>query len=317
MSSILRKVDQAINPDQREYASGPGMGQPTSGTNVPRGANTGAYADPAYAGNNNYNAGGLHHTGNQAASYGRNLPGPAPNTAGPHRSDLLNKLDPRVDSDMSNPQTRAAHAAAMGNLPGPAPNTAGPHRSDLLNKLDPTVDSDLSTGRGAGTGGLRTGGMRAGAYEAPISATAATSGAKMANAPEGTYGPHRSRLANALDPRVDSDADGRHHGGAPAGYNQQAYMSGGAAPPGSVPEGTYGPHRSRIANAIDPRMDSDADSRRYAGAHAAHDQQVYAGGPAGGSTAEGTYGPHRSALLNKLDPKVDSRTGQVKPPKHI
>lgn len=26
------------------------------------------------------------------------LPGPAPNTAGPHKSDLLNKLDPRVDS---------------------------------------------------------------------------------------------------------------------------------------------------------------------------------------------------------------------------
>ncbi|KAK4447222.1 hypothetical protein QBC34DRAFT_382472 [Podospora aff. communis PSN243] len=28
------------------------------------------------------------------------------------------------------------------------------------------------------------------------------------NAPEGTYGPHGSRLANALDPRVDSDRDG-------------------------------------------------------------------------------------------------------------
>jgi hypothetical protein len=27
--------------------------------------------------------------------------GPAPNTAGPHKSDLLNKLDPRVDSDLS------------------------------------------------------------------------------------------------------------------------------------------------------------------------------------------------------------------------
>ncbi|GAB1315327.1 hypothetical protein MFIFM68171_05537 [Madurella fahalii] len=28
-------------------------------------------------------------------------------------------------------------------------------------------------------------------------------------APEGTYGPHKSRVANALDPRVDSDRDGR------------------------------------------------------------------------------------------------------------
>ncbi|KAL2168957.1 hypothetical protein VTG60DRAFT_6599 [Thermothelomyces hinnuleus] len=28
------------------------------------------------------------------------------------------------------------------------------------------------------------------------------------NAPRGTYGPHKSRVANALDPRVDSDRDG-------------------------------------------------------------------------------------------------------------
>jgi hypothetical protein len=28
------------------------------------------------------------------------------------------------------------------------------------------------------------------------------------DAPGGTYGPHRSRIANALDPRVDSDRDG-------------------------------------------------------------------------------------------------------------
>jgi len=28
------------------------------------------------------------------------------------------------------------------------------------------------------------------------------------NASQGTYGPHKSRIANALDPRVDSDRDG-------------------------------------------------------------------------------------------------------------
>src|SRR2546423_697085 len=32
---------------------------------------------------------------------------------------------------------------------------------------------------------------------------------KMNNAPEGTYGPHGSRLANAADPCVDSDNDNR------------------------------------------------------------------------------------------------------------
>jgi hypothetical protein len=32
------------------------------------------------------------------------------------------------------------------------------------------------------------------------------------SAPEGTYGPHTTRLANAADPRVDSDRDGRAAG---------------------------------------------------------------------------------------------------------
>ncbi|KAJ4288786.1 hypothetical protein N0V88_007322 [Collariella sp. IMI 366227] len=29
------------------------------------------------------------------------------------------------------------------------------------------------------------------------------------HAPEGTYGPHKSRIVNVLDPRVDSDRDGK------------------------------------------------------------------------------------------------------------
>ncbi|KAK1752743.1 hypothetical protein QBC47DRAFT_389191 [Echria macrotheca] len=45
----------------------------------------------------------------------------------------------------------------------------------------------------------------------------------MNNAPEGTYGPHGSRLANAADPRVDSDNDNR--GAGP--------MTGGTANPSS------------------------------------------------------------------------------------
>jgi hypothetical protein len=32
-------------------------------------------------------------------------PGPAQNTAGPHKSDMLNKVDPRVDSDLNGSKT--------------------------------------------------------------------------------------------------------------------------------------------------------------------------------------------------------------------
>ncbi|KAK1759997.1 hypothetical protein QBC47DRAFT_357809 [Echria macrotheca] len=41
------------------------------------------------------------------------------------------------------------------------------------------------------------------------------------NAPKGTYGPHQSRLANALDPRVDSDRDG-HPAHGVSGYGGAA-----------------------------------------------------------------------------------------------
>jgi len=58
--------------------------------------------------------------------------------AGPHSSDIANKLDPRVDSDLDGRGQR--HVAGETNATAgssSAQNTAGPHSSDLLNKLDP------------------------------------------------------------------------------------------------------------------------------------------------------------------------------------
>jgi hypothetical protein len=47
---------------------------------------------------------GAHHMGDNTA-YGTNNPGPAPKTAGPHKSDMLNKADPRVDSNLDGSKT--------------------------------------------------------------------------------------------------------------------------------------------------------------------------------------------------------------------
>lgn len=77
--------------------------------------------------------------------------------AGPHDSNMANKLDPRVDSDMDN---RARHQH-MGTTGAPAGSSyastgagqtgsVGPHNSNLLNKLDPRVDSDLDGSRTVG-----------------------------------------------------------------------------------------------------------------------------------------------------------------------
>jgi hypothetical protein len=72
---------------------------------------TGSYGSTGTHGTNLGSATGTHtgahtgaHTGTHMGSHGTTTSvgtGPAPNTAGPHKSDMLNKMDPRVDSDMS------------------------------------------------------------------------------------------------------------------------------------------------------------------------------------------------------------------------
>lgn len=85
----------------------------------------------------------------------------AQHTAGPHNSDTLNRVDPRVDSDRDGSnaygvtgqhgaQAPLGQGAGYSGTSGSATNTAGPHKSGILNKLDPRVDSDLDGSRTAG-----------------------------------------------------------------------------------------------------------------------------------------------------------------------
>jgi hypothetical protein len=220
-------------------------------------------------------------TGQGGLTYGQSAAsGPAPTTAGHHRHDILNKLDPRVDST----HDRQPMSQTTSSIPE---GTYGPHSSRLANALDPRVDSDLDStraGAGQGAGGGLGGGAAAAGGPAPPPAAgmqgAAASGAPSytgrgvvagGGVPERTYGPHTSRVANALDPRVDSDRD-RHVG------------------PGATraPGGAFGGSSTTAAGS-------------GAGAGTGH-----------GVSAPHTAGPHKSDLLNKLDPRVDSKTGAWK-----
>ncbi|PHH64274.1 hypothetical protein CDD81_4758 [Ophiocordyceps australis] len=269
------------------------------------------------------------------------LPGPAPNTAGPHRHDVLNKLDPTVDAMTGGAQVLGANVAPMqphggraqGGSMGVAEGTYGPHASRTGNALDPRVDSDADGraragygrgpagyeggqagyGRGpAGYEGGQTGyrGAQAGYQGAPAGygSHAAYQGGHTGgytgydDPNKGTFGPHASRSANALDPRVDS-----HHHDARArhGYESAPHAGYEGAHGGThVAEGTHGPHASRAANALDPRVDSDRDNRaaRHEGVPRVRAEQLAATGP-----AANTAGPHRSDWMNKLDPRVESK----------
>ncbi len=161
--------------------------------------------------------GGLHHThgrvgGVQGANgpmeYGRTpLSGPAPTTAGPHAHDIMNKLDPRVDS------------TADHQLVNPEPHA---HNSKLANVLDPRVDSTVANNQnvggvagnhhhhaaatGAGYGGSAynsTGGAAGGRTAGGTGPTMHQ--ASPASGPASrTAGPHSSNLMNKIDPSVDS-----------------------------------------------------------------------------------------------------------------
>lgn len=317
--------------------------------------------------------------------------GPAPNTAGPHNSDMLNKLDPRVDHNMD----RAAFHQQNEGQQGPM--HAGPGHDDYG-----SYDNYTATGRDHQFGHSAAGAAgpvppRGHGHNAPLAPQSAAAPSSVvppggvgnyhadnnlpSKVPEGTYGPHKSRMANVLDPRVDSTnpdwqrdsrpanngmgATGPHaaggmaaaetaHGGA---VPPPATMSGGrtgggfAAGSGGRYEDTAVPaaaattahhghrgtarhpekftigHPAAVGAVAGATAATAAEHRRHEGRHGRHDDVDQplapgAGGAAGygqvgqappfaaprpgGSVPEGTYGPHTSRLANALDPRVDS-----------
>ena len=238
--------------------------------------------------------------------------GPAPHTAGHHRHDLLNKIDPSVDSSRDKVP-----------LPPPGGATNGPHSSRLANKLDPRVDTRAyeasNAGFGAGAGYAAGGTMMGSQPVAPMApmhhsagggaSAGMMSGGLRGEAPEGTYGPHSSRMANAVDPRVDSDRDGRgamQHG-AGGGYQQHGMGGGGYG------QQQHAPQQSGFASRPHEGVGAAGygqlqQHQGYGMGHGQHAGQHY-GASALPGPAPNTAGPHRSDLLNKLDPTVDSKGG--------
>lgn len=240
-------------------------------------------------------------TGSSMSRAGPTEEDPASATVGPHKSNILNVLDPRVLPQPEKQKDRT---------------TAGPHRSDAVNTLDPRVDSDLSKqrpqdqhhyGRDAG---LAAGAGAAGAagYEAyehrrgptaedPASATVGPHSSNVANVvdprvqPEPskmhdrtTAGPYQSNTLNRADPRVDSDLSNQqrdHH------YGRDAALAGGA---GAAGLGAY-------------ELGKDRDARPQQGYDGAYNNT----GLTGNQT---TAGPYSSNMANRADPRVDSDLSQ-------
>ncbi|RPA85682.1 hypothetical protein BJ508DRAFT_411688 [Ascobolus immersus RN42] len=296
-SNVANKLDPRVDSDR----DGSGIGQGHSSSH------TGRNAGLAGAGLAGAGAYGAHHH-NQSTN------------AGPHDSNMANKLDPRVDSDrdgrlgqnthglgsnthgtshgLGSSNTHGTHGSSMPGAYGTSTN-AGPHDSNVANKLDPRVDSDRDgrgighnthdnshTGRNAGLAGAGLAG--AGAY-----------GAHHHNQSTNA-GPHNSNAANKLDPRVDSDLDGRGTHGAHGthGTNTSAFGS----------QGTHSSNVNSSATALGAGPGGLGLGQGTHGAHGMHGTHGAGNGTGGlGNNYNSTNnGPHNSNVANKLDPRVDS-----------
>jgi hypothetical protein len=220
MSSLLRKAENVAHPERREYydAAAGNVADPS----VPRtSAVAHGGAGPAGVGAHHavapeYTTTGHPHPHEHINStqgkhgyipYGRSpASGPAPTTAGPHRHDFMNKLDPRVDST-------ADHRPVVANT--------NAHHSKIANVLDPRVDSSVANdpnvgvvGGGGVTGGPRHAGVGVGG--AAAGAVPPTAGTGYHSSPAGAT--HTGPTEFQLDPAVDSRT------GAPTGGSTATNM---------------------------------------------------------------------------------------------
>ncbi|CAG8196045.1 unnamed protein product [Penicillium nalgiovense] len=98
-------------------------------------------------------------------------------------------------------------------------------------------------------------------------------------------GPHRSKLANKLDPRVDSDRGNQNTPDAHLGYARN-YGKGGL-------------HNNGVVNMLDPGVNSDQDNRHRGNVAASTPFMPQAVKPAGIHNPE----------VNKPDQRVESDPG--------
>ncbi|KAF3032448.1 hypothetical protein E8E12_000405 [Didymella heteroderae] len=251
---------------------------------------------------------------------------------GPHNSHLANKADPRVDSDRVGPAGNSSSVGGYGN----ETHTSGQHTYQTDGKkLPDALLEDQSRAEHHSGAGLT--------HSSHTNTGSGLTGSRTHGSDP--TGPHDSKLANKLDPRVDSDRYGSagntagaggvgsgQYGSSTTGAHTGSGLTGGAPHTGShtgshIGSDPTGPHNTHLANQADPRVDSDrygaAGNTTGAGGYGAgqygstgtHSGSGLTGHNTTGSGLTGTHGssgysdpsgPHDSRLGNKADPRVDS-----------
>ncbi len=220
-------------------------------------------------------------------------------TTGPHSSNLLYKIDPRVDSN--NPRTMdntgsgphyGRDAAATG---GAAVVGEGfhHHRENERDNLG-TSGYSGTTPSGAGS-----------AYYAGPTGTAVS----------GVSGPHATSTANQLDPAINQS--GRPTGNA---REYEPLTGGGGVSADEAHDGSrhhlgrdaaIGVGGAGLAEHEHRKHEREREAGVGSTTGIGSSTGVYGDNSTYDNTAGTTTGPHRSNLLNKFDPRVDSASGTM------
>ena len=242
-------------------------------------------------------------------------------TAGPHSSNLENKLDPRVDSDRDG---RSGLGNTTTGTTGTGYSSGTGHTSHLGR------DAALGAGAGATAAGMGAGHgpesweHQHSGHSHNYEGDPCGPGTSAPGGPSFTSGPHVTDTANRLDPRVSSGIGATGTGlGSSTGTGLGSSTGTGL---GSSTTGTRsGFDSSTTGSASDPYGSSSTGTGHHHGRDAALAAGTGAagvgayeagrGGPHSGSTgpAPNTAGPHKSDMLNKLDPRVDSDLSKHQP----
>ena len=227
-------------------------------------------------------------------------------SAGPHKSDMLNKLDPRVDSDNSkaydsNSNRNANDGFSSSNTTSGygASTTSGPYDSNMANRADPRVDSDNSRFGSSNTGTLGSSDRSTGLGTTGRSDFDNSS--SNYNSSKSTAGPHSSDMMNKVDPRIDSDRS-KEYGSSTHGSSKSEIGAPGFGTTGV----TRGPHETDTANALDPNVPQSG----YGSTSTSTSTGLGSSGAYGSSNS----GHHSSNLANKADPRIDSDNDRLRGP---
>jgi hypothetical protein len=147
--------------------------------------------------------GGTHKHGFESGTTGTS--GTGVSGAGPHNSSMMNKADPRVDSDLDGSRGMTGSHGTTGTTGtgyGSSTTGAGPHSSSMGNKVDPRVDSDRD-----GSRGLTGSGYGSGTTSTGVGATGSGVGHRSNEAAANTG--KKPSLMDKLNPNVDANGDGK------------------------------------------------------------------------------------------------------------